>query len=51
MQELEETRYWLELLRDADIIPWAQLKSIDGEADQLCAILVTVAKKRKAAAR
>lgn len=51
LQELEETRYWFELLRDADIIPWNQLKGVDGEAAQLSAILVTVAKNRKAAAR
>jgi len=49
LQELEETRYWLELLRDADIVEWNRLADLDNEADELTAILVTLAKKRKAA--
>ncbi len=49
LQELEETRYWLELLRDADIVKWDRLADLDNEADELTAILVTLAKKRKAA--
>jgi four helix bundle protein len=48
VQELEETRYWLELLRDAQILPWDRLRELDAEADELTAILVTVVKKRKA---
>lgn len=47
LQELEETRYWFELLRDADILPWSRLSELDEEADQLTAILVAVVKKRK----
>ncbi|MDW8373304.1 MAG: four helix bundle protein [Planctomycetota bacterium] len=49
LQELEETRYWLELLRDAGIIEWARLADLDHEADELTAILVTMVKRRKAA--
>lgn len=49
LQELEETRYWFELLRDAGIIAWERLAELDGEADELTAILVTLAKKRKVA--
>ena len=49
LQELEETRYWFELLRDAGILPWNRLADLDNEADELMAILVTMAKKRKAA--
>jgi four helix bundle protein len=49
LQELEETRYWFELLRDAEIVRWDRLAELDREADELTAILVTLAKKRKAA--
>ena len=49
LQELEETRYWLELLRDAEIVRWDRLAELDTEADELSAILVTLAKHRKAA--
>jgi four helix bundle protein len=48
LQELEETRYWFELLRDAGVLPWDRLADLDSEADQLTAILVTLVKKRKA---
>jgi len=49
LQELEETRYWLELLRDAGIMKWDRVKDLDKEADELTAIFVTLAKPRKAA--
>jgi len=49
LQELEETRYWFELLRDAEIMRWDRLVDLDKEADELIAILVTLAKQRKAA--
>lgn len=49
LQELEETRYWFELLRDAQILSWDRLAELDREADELTAILVTFAKKRKTA--
>ena len=49
LQELEETRYWFELLRDSQILSWDQLAELDREADELTAILVTFAKKRKSA--
>ena len=51
LQELEETRYWFELLRDAQIVCWDRLAAVDKEADELTAILVTLVKKRKAALR
>lgn len=51
LQELEETRYWFELLRDAQVLAWDKLADLDAEADQLTAILVTLAKKRKAVTR
>lgn len=49
LQEMEETRYWFELLREAGIVDWVRLKELDQEADELTAILVTMAKRRKAA--
>lgn len=49
LQELEETRYWLELLRDAGIVPWARLSNLDAEAEEITAIFVTLVKQRKAA--
>jgi four helix bundle protein len=47
LQELEETRYWLELLQHAGIVAPEGLVHLDREADELTAILVTIAKKRK----
>lgn len=47
LQELEETRYWMELLRDAAIMDWNKLSALDEEADALTRILVTIVKKRK----
>jgi four helix bundle protein len=47
LQEVEETRYWLELLRDAGIVPWNRLAPLDTEANELTAILVTIAKRTK----
>ena len=47
LQELEETRYWLELLRDVNIMEWSLLSDLDHEAEELTRILVTVVKQRK----
>jgi four helix bundle protein len=47
LQELEETRYWLELLGDAALIAPARLADLIAETDALTAILVTIAKKTK----
>lgn len=49
LQELDETRYWFELLRVAEILAWERVAELDEEADELTAILVTLVKKRKAA--
>ena len=51
LQELEETRYWLALLRDAEVLDWSRLAPLDQEADELTRILVTIVKHRKAARR
>jgi four helix bundle protein len=47
LQELEETRYWLELLGDAALIPSARIADLLADADALTAILVTVARNAK----
>jgi four helix bundle protein len=48
LQELEETRYWLELLAEAALIRSERLTNLFKEADELTAILVTCVKKVKA---
>lgn len=51
LQELEETRYWLDLLIAANIVKSAELATIQDEAYQLVAILVTVIKRKKSTIR
>jgi four helix bundle protein len=48
LQELEGTRYWLELLADASIIKAERLPDLIKEANELTAILVTSVKTPKA---
>jgi len=48
LQELEETRYWLELLSDSGIVKAERLPDLMKEADELTAILVTSVKTIKA---
>ena len=47
LQELDETAYWLELLGEAQILPVKRLQALHGEAEELIAILVTIATKVK----
>lgn len=47
LQELDETGYWLELLRDAGIFSAEKLTSLLKETDELTAIFVTLVKKVK----
>jgi len=47
LQELEETRYWFELLVEAGVVPNARLAGLLKEADELTAILVASAKTAK----
>jgi four helix bundle protein len=47
LQELEETRYWLELIVEAGIIPETRMTDLLQEADQLAAILTTCVKNVK----
>ena len=53
LQELDETQYWLELISEAAIIPAKRLLSLQHEAGELIAILVTITKgvKRRGRAR
>jgi len=47
LQELEETRCWLELLADSGIVKTERLADLIKEADELTAILVTSVKTIK----
>ena len=47
LQELEETRYWMELLAESGMLAPARLIDLQNEASQLTAILVTSAKTLK----
>jgi four helix bundle protein len=47
LQELDETIYWLELIGDAGTLPRARLTALHSEAEELVAILVTIAKAVK----
>ena len=50
LQELEETAYWLELLRDSRTAETAQIELLADETNQLTAIFVAVSKSVKALA-
>jgi four helix bundle protein len=47
LQELDETGYWLEILRDAGIVKTQRLQPLLDEAEELIAIFVTMVKKVK----
>lgn len=47
LQELEETMYWLELLKDSGIVKAELLSDLITEVDELTAILVTSVKTVK----
>jgi four helix bundle protein len=47
LQELDETGYWLELLKDSGIFSVEKLNPLLKETDELTAILVTIVKKVK----
>lgn len=46
-RELEETRYWLELLAEASVLPARRLAPLRDEATELLAIFVTIARQTK----
>ncbi len=47
IQEVDETIYWLELLRDTNLFPDSRANILLNECDQLLAILTTIIKKIK----
>src|SRR5205809_2714880 len=47
LRELEETGYWLELLRDAGIATAEELQILRAECDELTAIFVAILKRSK----
>ena len=47
LAELEETAYWLELLSESEIVPETRLADLQGEVNELMAILVTCVKNAK----
>ena len=47
LQEMEETRYWLELLEESNLVKPGRLASLREEADALIAILFTGTKTLK----
>ena len=47
LQELDETDYWLELLKDSGMFPTEKLNPLLKETNGLTAILVTLVKKVK----
>jgi four helix bundle protein len=50
LQELDETGYWLELLRDAHIATADAVDKLTNEADELISIFVTIVRRTKSAA-
>ena len=47
LQELDETSYWFRLLARAEIVDGQRLGPLTQEADELTAILVTIAAKTR----
>lgn len=47
LQELDETSYWLELLRDSGLVKAGRLESLEREAEELLSIFVTIVKRVK----
>jgi len=47
LQELDESRYWIELLIEADLMPQARLADLQTESNELISILTTCVKNVK----
>src|SRR5947207_9940033 len=47
LRELEETGYWLDLLRDAGIATAEELQTLRAECDELTGIFVAILKRSK----
>ena len=48
LQELEESKYWMELIVESALLPKARLADLVGEADELTAVFVSCSKNAKA---
>lgn len=51
LQELHETRYWIELLAETESVKAGRLSALMEEAAELTAILVTIVKRSRPAAK
>jgi four helix bundle protein len=51
LQELEETLYWLQLVDEAKVAPSERLRPLASEADELIAVMVSIAKSAKRRAK
>jgi four helix bundle protein len=47
LRELEETRYWLDLLAEANLLPPEKLANVRQECAELIAIFVTILRRSK----
>jgi four helix bundle protein len=47
LQELDETTYWFELLVESGLVPGSKLSELQGEADELVAMLVASVRTAK----
>ena len=48
LQEIEETRYWFELLVEVEIVPEKRMKALADEASEITAMLTASARTSKA---
>ena len=48
LQELDETEYWLELLKEAGIAQRGVVQKLAAEADELISVFVTIVRRIKA---
>jgi len=51
LQELDETAYWLELLRDADLMNKGEADKLTVESNELISIFVSVVRRVKSTSR
>lgn len=47
LKEADETAYWLELIRLAELVPSEKMAELEDEANQIVAMLVTILKNSK----
>ena len=51
LKELDETSYWLELMRESELLPPDRMSLLEDECNQLIAIFTSIAKKVKTRVR